>query len=448
MFIAAFALLAAAAIAYLSPILVLEVTFGLLVLIISFLSTELAIYFLIFSMLLSPELVMAPLPQRNISVRMDDILIVIVSIGWLAKNAVHEELGLFVKTPLNKAILYYVIGCVAATLFGMAFGKVKPLQGTMFLIKYIEYFFIFFIAVNNIHSREQIKRYLIAILATAAIVSVYAIIQIPLGERVDVTFQGKSGEPNTLGGYLVLVASILIGIMVSYDSPVVRVSSFSLLAITSVPLLYTLSRSSWMALAAMYLVFLVFSRRVLLFVTVLLVVILFAGVIMPQKVRQRYRETFMERPTEGPQQVKIGGHYLDLSASERIISYRKILEDIKDHPVLGYGITGYGFIDGQFFRTLIETGLVGLATFIYLLYKAFIVTLQVYKNTQDDLFRGISLGMLAGLVALTAHALSANTFIIIRIMEPFWLLMALVVASENIPPVAAVIPGEGAYNFG
>ncbi|MBI5233968.1 MAG: hypothetical protein HY880_06410, partial [Deltaproteobacteria bacterium] len=41
-------------------------------------------------------------------------------------------------------------------------------------------------------------------------------------------------------------------------------------------------------------------------------------------------------------------------------------------------------------------------------------------------------GMLAGLAALTAHALSANTFIIVRIMEPFWLGAALVVASIGI----------------
>ncbi len=444
MFITAFALLTAAAIAHLSTTLALELTCGVLVLIISFLSTEMAIYFLIFSMLLSPELVLASEHERDIGVRIDDILILIISIGWLARNAVHEELGLFVKTPLNKAILYYVIACAAATLFGMMFGKVRPLAGSMFVIKYIEYFFVFFIAANNIHSREQIKRYLIAMLATAAIVSVYAIIQIPLGGRVDVTFQGKSGEPNTLGGYLVLIASILVGIMVSHKSMAARLSSFGLLALVSVPFLYTLSRSSWMALAAMYLGFMIFSRRVLLFITILVVLILFSGVIMPEKVRQRYSETFMESPVEGPQQVKIGGHYLDLSASERINSYRRILEYIKNRPFLGYGITGYGFVDGQYFRTLIETGVLGFATFIYLLYRIFITVLRAYGNTEDELFKGLSLGMLAGFVALLAHALSANTFVIIRIMEPFWLLMAMITASvtltddkTNIKPIPA-----------
>jgi O-antigen ligase len=83
----------------------------------------------------------------------------------------------------------------------------------------------------------------------------------------------------------------------------------------------------------------------------------------------QYKATFMKKLDESPQQVRVGEEYLDLSASERINSYIKILEDIKNRPILGYGATDYGFIDGQFLRTLIETGFVGFAAFLYLLYK-------------------------------------------------------------------------------
>jgi hypothetical protein len=36
-------------------------------------------------------------------------------------------------------------------------------------------------------------------------------------------------------------------------------------------------------------------------------------------------------------------------------------------------------------------------------------------------------GYLAGLVGLLVHSVGANTFIIVRIMEPFWFLTALIV---------------------
>ncbi len=109
----------------------------------------------------------------------------------------------------------------------------------------------------------------------------------------------------------------------------------------------------------------------------------------------------------------------------------QILKDIKKRPLLGYGVTGYGFIDGQYFRTLIETGIIGFSAFIYLLYKIFSTILNAYRNTKDELFKGISLGILVGFAGLLTHALTANTFIIIRIMEPFWFVIAMVAAVES-----------------
>ena len=37
------------------------------------------------------------------------------------------------------------------------------------------------------------------------------------------------------------------------------------------------------------------------------------------------------------------------------------------------------------------------------------------------------MGFIAGFVGLLFHGLGANTFIIVRIMEPFWFMTALVV---------------------
>ena len=42
--------------------------------------------------------------------------------------------------------------------------------------------------------------------------------------------------------------------------------------------------------------------------------------------------------------------------------------------------------------------------------------------------RGLALGFVAGTVGLLGHAIGANTFIIVRIMEPFWFFAAIVVA--------------------
>jgi O-antigen ligase len=394
----------------LNPSFAVALIVGCLILFVSFLSTELALYVLIFSMLLSPEIAVSAQSQRELSIRMDDLLIMVISLGWLARSAFYKDLGLLVKTPLNKAILCYAVICILATLLGMGFGKVRPLQGTMFVLKYLEYFVIFFLVLNNIHSREQLKRYFLALIITAAIVALYAIVQIPI----------------------VLIMSLLTGIFLSYKRKKVKVASLAALGLLAIPFMYTLSRSSWMAIAGMYATLLIFSNRKLVLAVLLVIAVLAGPMIMPKEMEERYERTFMSKPLESKEQVKVGGVYLDLSASERINSYLRIIDDIKSRPLLGYGITGYGFIDGQYFRTLIETGLIGFSAFLYLLFKIFSTILRTYRNTRDELFKGISLGMLVGFAALLVHALTANTFIIIRIMEPFWFVMAMAVAVQSL----------------
>jgi O-antigen ligase len=80
----------------------------------------------------------------------------------------------------------------------------------------------------------------------------------------------------------------------------------------------------------------------------------------------------------------------------------------------------------------VETGIVGMLAFVWLVYALFKVGLSTWKKKPDDFLRGLSVGLIAGLVGLLAHAIGANTFIIVRIMEPFWFLVGIVVALSSI----------------
>ncbi|MFP6645103.1 MAG: hypothetical protein VCF24_16315 [Candidatus Latescibacterota bacterium] len=47
------------------------------------------------------------------------------------------------------------------------------------------------------------------------------------------------------------------------------------------------------------------------------------------------------------------------------------------------------------------------------------------------------------MTGLLVHAVGANTFIIVRIMEPFWLLAGLVVSGAKLESAAAAAGGDG-----
>ena len=135
--------------------------------------------------------------------------------------------------------------------------------------------------------------------------------------------------------------------------------------------------------------------------------------------------TFNQPEEKG--QIQIGNIRLDTSTSARLVSFKEALQDWPKHPLLGYGVTGYQFVDAQFPRVLTETGLLGLIAFIYILFSIFKITLHNLKELKTPYFQGLSIGFLAGFVGLIVHAIGANTFIIVRIMEPFWFFAGIMV---------------------
>ena len=128
----------------------------------------------------------------------------------------------------------------------------------------------------------------------------------------------------------------------------------------------------------------------------------------------------------------MGGVRLDTSLSARIRSWRSAAKDWVEHPILGYGVAGYQFVDAQYVRVMTETGLLGFLTFALLIATIFRLVYHVFKEVVDPFFRGLAMGYLAGFIGLLCHGIGANTFIIVRIMEPFWFVTAMVVMIPEI----------------
>jgi len=405
----------------------------LVVLLASFLNTELALHIILLSMLLSPEILVGgvggialgkPETKGDVLVlRMEDLVLVGVALAWFARTAIFKELGLIRRTPLNRAILAYVVSLVLATLLGVFLGYVRPLRGFFYTLKYIEYFVVYFMAVNYMQEERQVRRLLATAFLTCAISALMGIAQIPSGERVAAPFEGKYGEPNTFGGYLVFMLALILGQALSAKTLPSEAGWFTFAGLLALPLLYTLSRSSWLAAIPMLLTLIFLSRRRLMLMIGLGILVILGPVAFPKQVVDRYNYTLNAKEDRG--EYRIGSSRLDTSTSARLKSWEQGFQAWQRTPFLGFGVTGFGFIDAQFVRVLVESGLVGLATFLWLLWRIFQIGTDVHRRVVGTRFEGLSLGYLAGLVALITHAIGANTFIIVRIMEPFWFMTGI-----------------------
>jgi O-antigen ligase len=190
------------------------------------------------------------------------------------------------------------------------------------------------------------------------------------------------------------------------------------------PLLYTLSRSSWLAAIPMLLALIILSRRRLLLMMGLGVLVILGPLAFPKQVVDRYNYTLNAKVDRG--EYRIGEARLDSSTSARFDSWKAGVKGWTDRPLFGFGVTGFAFMDAQFMRVLVETGLVGLVAFLWLLWRIWQVAWDTHRRLAGSRFEGICIGYLAGLVAMIIHGIGANTFIIVRIMEPFWFMTAII----------------------
>lgn len=442
--LAAIALLTGGMVAQVTPAKMLVYISAVVIFTVSFIKIDWGLYILIFSMLLSPEIMAGETGRaslgRGVTLRMEDFLLVLIGVSWFARNAVMKELGLFLKTPLNKPIFFYMLACVLSTGFGFMAGRVELKTGLLYVLKYLEYFIVFFMLVNHVRNGAQLKRFVFCLFLTAFIVSAIGMLQIPGGGRVSAPFEGPVGEPNTFGGYLLFIGMVAAGMAAKIREPKARHLLLLLVACMLPPFFFTQSRSSYLAFVPALMVLGFMTERRLIIVGLLTVGLILSPLFLPAIVKDRILYTFNQ--PEGPGQITIGELRLDTSTSARLQSWQEALQDFTKHPFLGHGVTGYPFVDAQIPRVLTETGLLGLSAFIYLLYSVFKLTLQRLRETDDPYYKGLIMGFTAGFVGLIVHSIGTNTFILVRIMEPFWFFIGIIVVLPTIAAGQRPAPAE------
>ncbi|HOW42464.1 MAG TPA: O-antigen ligase family protein [Candidatus Omnitrophota bacterium] len=409
---------------------------GVIFFVLAFVSSNLVLFLVVLATLLSPEFEVGAIRGRAIMIRFEDLFIILIVLGWLARLAMNKELGLLKFTPLNTPILVFLLIEFVSTSLGIIRQEIKFQNSAFYFLKYAEYYLLFFMVVNNIKTMKQARFFVFLTLATCAIVCIYALSHLPSGIRLSAPFEGKGGEPNTFSGYLLLMMSLIIALLLYAQTTAQRVTLLALGGMALVSFVYTLSRGGWLAFFPMLTAFIVLTKRYRhYFILFFIALVIALPHMLPQRVTER-----LEDVVAAEKEYQIMGKRLTFSASTaaRIDAWADGFSKWVKKPILGYGISAGGVMDNQYTRVLVETGALGFLVFIWLLVRIFHAARRSFVGSKDDLFaRAVSLGFLVGFLALLIHSLSAATFILIRVMEPFWFLAAIVVALPHLEPLAA-----------
>ncbi|RMH56063.1 MAG: hypothetical protein D6679_10060 [Candidatus Hydrogenedentota bacterium] len=408
-----------------------------IVILFTIIDVEFGLYCLVAGMLLSPEIPLKfiKLPQREVVIRIDDIMIILVSAAWFAQVAVYGKLETLVSSPLNRPILWFSFLTIVSTARGVFAGSVPHAPTAFFyVLKFLEFFLLYFLVLNTVNSEEQVKRIMSAYLLTLVIVVAWAtwtaVITKQYG-RATTPFETEE-EPGTLGGYLLFSFALCFGLLNYVPNIIQKIFYFLMMVAIVPPFLYTLSRGSYMAFFPMFLTILFLSRRKA--IPLFFLIILAASIPwLPSATRERVEYTFQNRVQYVRGETPVGfKEQLDPSSAARLQRYKGVVRQWKYKPLLGQGVTGVGFVDSQIVRVLGELGILGLLTLIWLFRNLFQTAVRLYRALPVGYMKGLVLGMIAGSVGLIFHGATANTFIVVRIAGPFWVLTGLVMVIERI----------------
>jgi hypothetical protein len=426
-----------------SPLWPIAVVVSGVTFIMAFLRPKAGLILLIFSMLLSPQLGVGGFGKsRDILLRYDDLLLIVVSCCWLVKGALAKS-----SEPLSFKANYPVLGygliCVVSTLLAIGRGDMDWAKASLYTLKYLEYLLLYFLANSLAGEEKDIKEYLILGLITALIVTGYGYwyyftTQNPAIAPFEVPVKFSAGavathegEPGSLGGYYIVVFGVLLGLF-SQASRRYAVVSLSALAAMLPVFLLTFSRASYVGLAGAFgsLLFINRKRQLYLFAFLGLFCLAFTTIKpLRDKVTARVEMTYLPSANRELHDFNFLGFKFRLedSAAQRVWAWQRVLTiDLPNHPLLGAGVTGIGFEDTQYGTTLGEIGILGMVVFIWMIMRIFGSGWYLYTKSPEPWIKGLGLGLVIGLAGLLCQAMTSNTFIVVRIMEPFWFTVGLV----------------------
>ena len=127
--------------------------------------------------------------------------------------------------------------------------------------------------------------------------------------------------------------------------------------------------------------------------------------------------------------------------------WREALLIVRDFPVFGCGINTYSvvapryksdaFVAGiyphnSYLQMAAEIGIVGLASFIFVLAALFITALRNMRKIKDVFYSNILLGLLAGLFGFLVHSFFDVHFYALQLSILMWFIMGLIIAVQKI----------------
>jgi putative inorganic carbon (HCO3(-)) transporter len=272
--------------------------------------------------------------------------------------------------------LPYLLVAFLATLYAPNFTS----AARIFLV-ILSYWSMFALPFFMLRTRAQLPRFLLLVLASSIVPSLYALWDIwhGLANWHDFRLQSTFPHPNIFAFYLVLMLGLALYVRTSTAArwpPGVRAAMTLYIPLLLLFLALTKTRGAWMACAIMFLVYALWFDRRLLVATVVLPILLSTDSIVGDRLSDLSRGGEIESFSE----LNANNQWNSLAWREAL--WRSALEAVAQRPILGHGLesfrpsaldffplTGPEGVDAHnlYLQILFEMGAMGLIAYLWLM---------------------------------------------------------------------------------
>src|SRR5579871_2158440 len=363
-----------------------------------------------------------------------DLLLLGVVLGAMFKGGFR-----FAKTPMNKLLVFFGIFCYIQLWRGAFFLNSElpfSISDPRFSNwkNYMVMFILFAVVVSVIEDVKQIQ-----ILVVLMCVSVFVVDKGYYSTMSDrdlshFSYEVRDGgllgyaDVNGVATFEAEFMLFILGLAVFQKRKALKFALWGLFAFSGYCLLFSFSREAYAGiLVGLLFLGLVRQRWVLLALAVFL---LSWQSFVPTSVQERVLMTYDKNDQQ-----------LDTSAQDRVVLWDDAMNLFHQNPALGAGFDTYEWqhrvgiytdTHNYFLKVLVETGVLGLMFFLFLLAKMTRLGVKLYRTAQDPFLQSIGLGFSLLMACVFVVNFFGDRWLYVEVNGFLWVLLACVVRGQMI----------------
>lgn len=347
------------------------------------------------------------------------------------------------ERPLQSSIFYHPITIfIILHIFWMIITTITsqlPIVSLKYLIMQLWYILpVFFFGIVVMSNKRKIYNFLILILVSITITSIYSTIHHfmhGLGrDEGKWVMQPFYNDHTAYGAVLAMILPVLIGMIFrSTFNRYFKVFLFMSLVLISIGIFLSYSRATWLSIVFAFIFYLILVFR-LRFEHIIFIFLVILGIVLINwnKIIQRLEQNRQDSSQHFIEHIQsISNIKTDASNLERINRWKSAVRMFIDYPVFGTGSGTYQFLyapyqkhkektiistnagdrgnaHSEYLGSLAERGLFGLLFFISILLATYISGIRAYYNVNDKELKMILATTLTGLTTYVVHGFLNN----------------------------------------